>query len=214
MSGLIKKILKPFVPRFVLDRLKKHLKKKDYETWKKNGCPAPPPHIVKQMVIREYQERSGYSLLVETGTHLGNMVEAQKSIFKQIISIELDLDFFEKAKERFKKDKHIRIVQGDSGKVLPSIMEQIDEPAIFWLDGHYSGGVTALDDKKCPIFDEMDAVFDGKKLNHILLIDDARDFTGKKDYPTIDELTNYITNKDDRYQVAVEHDIIRYMIQS
>ncbi len=189
------------------------LGKKEIADWQARGCPVPPPHIVKQRTIGEYQRKYGYNILVETGTFNGDMVEAQKTNFKKIISIELGVDLFVKAQQRFAKDKHVRIVQGDSGKMLPNILKSINEPAIFWLDGHYSSGPTAKGDKECPIWEELDAVFNAKMLNHILLIDDARHFVGTGDYPTIDALTKYITSKNGAYHVEVKHDIIRYELR-
>ncbi len=141
---------------------------------------------------------------------MGQMVAAQKRYFKKIYSIKLAERLFLQAQERFGSDAHITIMQGDSGKVLPKIMVQIKEPAIFWLDGHYSGGITAQGEKDCPIFDEIDAIFADKKYKHILLIDDARCFVGENDYPTIEELTAYVRTKDNTYQAEVKDDIIRY----
>ena len=57
------------------------------------------------------------------------------------------------------------IVQGDSGKVLSEILLEINEPAIFWLDGHYTAGITARGVKECPIFEELDCIFNTKELN-------------------------------------------------
>jgi hypothetical protein len=106
----------------------------------------------------------------------------------------------------------VTIVQGDSGKVLPNILLEVNEPVIFWLDGHYSAGITAKGEKECPIFEELDAIFSSKKFNHILLIDDARCFIGEGDYPTIAQLTKYVNSKNEMYQVEVKHDIIRFVI--
>ena len=108
--------------------------------------------------------------------------------------------------------KMSQLCKGDSGKVLPDIMLKLNEPAIFWLDGHYSAGITARGDKDCPIFEELDAIFSKKNFEHILLIDDARCFIGEDDYPTIEELTNYVRSKNEKYQVDVKHDTIRYVI--
>lgn len=43
---------------------------------------------------------------------MGDIPEAQKKIFKNIISIELGSKLFEEAKNRFKKDKNMSIVKG------------------------------------------------------------------------------------------------------
>ena len=210
MKNTVKEILRPIVPQFILDKLKERENNKIIATWKHNGCPLPPPHIIKQNAIKEYQEKYGYTTLIETGTYLGNMVEAQKTRFKKIISIEPGVELYEKAKERFKKDQNITLMQGDSGKVLPLIIKDLNEPAIFWLDGHYSSGITAKGDKICPIFEELDSIFNNKPLNHVLLIDDARLFVDEDDYPTIEKLTKYVKNKNNNYQVEVKDDIIRF----
>jgi hypothetical protein len=128
----------------------------------------------------------------------------------------LGYDLFIKAQERFRHNKNITIIHGDSGKVLPKILNDIFEPAIFWLDGHYSAGITAKGNKECPIFEELDAILDKKykKYNHVLLIDDARLFNGEGDYPSIEKLTRYIKIKNEKYQVEIQHDIIRYVIQT
>lgn len=89
---------------------------------------------------------------------------------------------------------------------------KINEPAIFWLDGHYSYGITARGEKECPIFEELSSILSSAKYKHIILIDDARYFTGKGDYPAIEKLTEFIKNKNDNYQVEVKNDIIRYVI--
>ncbi len=206
-----KDIIRPFVPQFILNEWKRRREKGELNEWYKIGCPVPPPHLVKQITIGEYQQKYNYTTLVETGTFMGAMVEAQKTRFKKIISIELAVDLYEKAKKRFSETKNVLIVHGDSGKVLPKILKEIREPLIFWLDGHYSAGITAKGDKDCPIFEELDAIFNGNKLNHVLLIDDARCFVGG-DYPTISKLTEYILGKNEKYKVEVKNDIIRYVI--
>jgi len=212
MQEDIKKYLRFIVPQFVLNSLKKILWKKQLRKWRKNGCPIPPPHIVKQNEIIEYQKRYQYSTLIETGTYFGDMVEALKNKFKRIISIEIDSNLFVKAKKRFINDAHITIVQGDSGKIIPDILIGITDPVIFWLDGHYSGGVTAKGAKECPIFEELEAILNNVNLKHVILIDDARCFVGKGDYPTIKELTNFVKSKNSQYKVDVKHDIIRLEI--
>jgi len=167
------------------------------------------PHALKIQVIRSYQKKYSYGTLVETGTFMGDMVEAQKDNFKEIISIELDNALFKKAQDRFKSNSDITIFEGDSGEVLPNILTTLNSPAIFWLDGHYSSGVTARGELDCPIFAEIDAIFLHKKLPHVILVDDAREFIGQGDYPTTEELINYIKTKSSTYEMEIKNDIIR-----
>lgn len=206
----MKDSIRSLIPPFLFHTLKVWEGNKQLKKWKQQGCPLPPPHIVKQVAIKEYRASFGYTVLVETGTYLGEMVEAQKRRFDRVYSIELSEPLHLRATKRFKRDKHVTIVLGDSGKMLPSILSKLEEPAIFWLDGHYSDGITARGEKDCPIFEELNAIFDGKPLDHVLLIDDARCFVGQGDYPTIEALTEYVLTKRKHYQLEVKNDIIRY----
>ena len=213
VENLFRYYLKPFVPRSIVTRLQSRYNARDFERWQEAGSPVPPPHFVKQLMIQQYQENYGCKIFIETGTFLGDMVEAQRDRFTKIISIELDGFLFRKATKRFKQYPHIRIVQGDSGKIMPEIMKDILEPCLFWLDGHYSSGVTARGEKDCPIFEELDSIFSNDKgLNHIILIDDARLFAGKGGYPEVGELTDFIRSKNENYQVLTEWDVICYAV--
>ena len=178
-----------------------------FAEWIRNGKTIPPPHIVKQKKIEEYGIKFNLSTLIETGTYQGDMVEAQKQNFKSIISIELSDKLFKKAKTKFENQKHISILQGDSGKLLSEVVKKLNAPALFWLDGHYSGGITALGDKECPVPEELAAIF-SINFNHIILIDDARLFNGTHDYPTYDEIKTIVQKFRKNYQLEIIDDII------
>jgi hypothetical protein len=210
----IRAFARALVPQFVVNMAIKWNQRRILKRMQKIGSTAPASHATKQKVIAEYQRRSGYTTLVETGTYLGDMVEAQKTNFEKIISIELSADLFHKANERFKDDQHVVIVHGDSGKLLAEILQGIVEPAIFWLDGHYSGGMTAKGDKACPVFEELEAILGIPNLDHIILIDDARCFIGMGDYPTLHALTKFVKEKNPECQVEIKDDIIRYVIRN
>ncbi|WP_343702447.1 hypothetical protein [Chitinophaga sp.] len=179
-----------------------------YQHWLEQGKPLPVPHIAKQKTIREYKDRYGIKTLVETGTYLGDMVAAQLPHFSRILSVELSEELYKRARIRFRRNPEVELYQGDSGKVLHTVAPRLKEPAIFWLDGHYSAGITAKGDLICPIYAELDAILP-LPVPHVLLIDDAQDFTGQYDYPTLEELTDYIKKKNPAYQVEVKDYVIR-----
>src|SRR5437879_13230396 len=60
----------------------------DYLRWDKSS--VPPPHYVKQKIVLEYARKYQCKTLIETGTHLGFMVDVMKNHFKKIDSIEFD----------------------------------------------------------------------------------------------------------------------------
>jgi hypothetical protein len=176
--------------------------------WESAGRPVPPPHAIKQLIITQIRKESCYDLFIETGTYLGEMVAAQKKNFNQIYSIELSKELYLAAKNKFSSDRNVTIINGDSGDVLPELLRQVNKPAIFWLDGHYSAGITAKGNKDCPIFEELSAIFNSRPLKHILLIDDARLFTGENDYPKMNELLGFIKGHRPTVEPLIIDDII------
>src|SRR5215216_2174234 len=148
----IKHALKRSIPQDVL-KLGRDLEAR--RTWEKQGRPSPPPHIVKEELIKEYAKAFKTNILVETGTYLGDMVYAMRKSFSKILSFELDQTLAEQARQRFSNDNHITIIQGDSGRLLCDYLSDIHEPCLFWLDGHYSGGITARGTLDTPIKNEL-----------------------------------------------------------
>ncbi len=183
-------------------------RQKILDNWILEGKKVPPPHALKQDVIKNFQRTYGVKILIETGTFRGEMVYAQRKNFEKIISIELSPELFQIAKKRFKNYKHIEIICGDSGILLEGIISNLNTPAIFWLDGHYSGFETAKGDLETPIIRELQLIL-GSKINHIILVDDARMFVGKNDYPTIQKLKDFVFSRKNNYLFNVEDDIIR-----
>ena len=177
--------------------------------WRRSGCPVPPPHVLKQKIVSDYARRFGINTLIETGTFMGDMIDATKQVFDQIYSIELSESLFEKAKERFKNYRHIKLIQGDSGEILPQLLEAITPPCLFWLDGHYSGGITARGSQDTPVLQELSAIFENSNNNHVVLIDDARCFTGQDGYPTINTIKSLFKRHRSNCVFHVEHDIIQ-----
>ena len=191
------------------DLIRPVLQRRQYRNWIKEGKTGAAPSLETQRVVREYAKKFSIKTLVETGTFRGDMVNAQKNIFDKIFSIELDENLARKAQKRFAGLNHIAIYQGDSIKVLPEIMKQTTGTCLFWLDAHFSGGITAKTDVDVPIMQELKCLFDNSDGDHVTLIDDARNFVGLNDYPTIEELRDFILSKRPDWIFEIKDDIIR-----
>lgn len=175
----------------------------EYVWWRMRGSPRPKvPHIIKQHTLAQFAERFNLRVMVETGTNLGNMINAQKDRFREIYSIELDKWLAARAKRKFADRPDIHLYQGDSGEVLPSIMPHIREPALFWIDAHW-GAIDA------PVKKELECIYRHPIRNHVLLIDDARYFDGHGDYYSIEELRQHAAREYPGSVVEVKDDIIR-----
>ncbi len=211
VKKIIKNLLSPryyFLFRFYKNQ---YINKKDYKKWVVSGEPSHPPHLYKQKTIQQYRKKYNIEILIETGTYLGFMVYAQKNYFKHIFSIELSSPLYQDAVVMFKNYSHIKILHGDSGVVLHTIVPDLKRKALFWLDGHYSMGFTAKGEKECPIYEELDAIFKND-IGHVILIDDARCFNGTGDYPSLEELTRYIQSKNKSYKIETIKDVIRVIL--
>ena len=77
-------------------------------------------------------------VLIETGTFTGYAVVYFRDKFEQVYSVELSIELAEKSMKRFQSNLNVQIIHGDSGFLLKGLVEQINQPILFWLDGHNS----------------------------------------------------------------------------
>lgn len=196
---MIRKIIRQLLGQTVINYL-------GYILWlsKKRSGGVVLPSFLKHRVVKKYAEAFGIKTFIETGTFHGDMLNATKNIFDGIISIEFSNDLSYKAQKRFVNDKKISIFCGDSAILLPQIIQNIKEPCIFWLDAHCGHAA-----KETPIIEELETVFKHSKeskINHVVLIDDARLYNGQGDWPSISELKKI--SFDYKYSFTIKDDII------
>lgn len=176
--------------------------------WIAGGRTLPPPGAVKQRAVREAGRAHGCRVLVETGTYLGDMLLANHRHFDRLVSIELGEDLWQQARVRLAGLHNVTLLQGDSATRLREVVASLDEPAVFWLDAHYSAGITARGDTETPIGVEVQAIIAAEGLaGSVVLIDDARLF-GHGDYPNIEEVARLIAPR----EPEVAADIIRFAV--
>jgi hypothetical protein len=100
-------------------------------------------------MLLDHANKFNTRILIETGTFLWDMVFAIKDQFNEIYSIELSQDLHDRARSVLKRYPHIHLVAADSATAHESVPGGIKERWLFWLCGHYSGGITALGDVRC-----------------------------------------------------------------
>ena len=174
-----------------------------------------PDYEFKRAEISKYIKEYNLKVLVETGTFQGDTVEYFKDMIPQIFSIELSDDFAANAKKRFSSSANVTIIQGDSGDILNHLVKEINQPTIFWLDGHYSSEfyigdkyfITAKGKLNTPIISELTAILKSD-LSHVILIDDARLFVGRDDYPSVKQMRKFIRRTNNNYSLNISDDII------
>ncbi|TWT82870.1 hypothetical protein CA13_43330 [Planctomycetes bacterium CA13] len=179
----------------------------DILQWQRGGFTTPPPQAVKISMLANYMESYGLKKFIETGTFRGSTLCHMAKRGYDCMSIELADDLHQAAKRKFASYSNVQLLLGDSGNVLPRILNTLSEPALFWLDGHYSGGPTARADKDTPITTELEAILNHRVEGHVILIDDARLFNGENDYPPLHELLTVIS-RNGRFRYEVHCDSI------
>lgn len=170
------------------------------------------PHAERAEVIRTYARKYGIKCFIETGTNTGDTVAILLDEFDQIVTIEIDTDLTEEARQRFEGVYKVDCVNADSGEFLRLLVPTLTEPAIYWLDGHYCGGAVHPE-IDTPIREELAAVLQSPP-GSVILIDDARLFGSMeehteeyKDYPEINWVCHQAVQAG--YEWLVEDDIIR-----
>ncbi|MEM2772756.1 MAG: hypothetical protein QXR88_02810 [Candidatus Pacearchaeota archaeon] len=202
---VVKNILKFFLKKLKLYKTFLWFK---YVYLRKKVPDSPSASLWKVELIKKIAKQKNFKIFVETGTYLGDTIDQIKYEFREIFSIEIDKKLADYAAKRFRSFKHIKIINGDSRLELPKIIENINEPILFWLDAHYSGGITAKSDKN-PLLYELEYILDNWKCGSLILIDDVRLF-GTDEWPTMDEIKNLISKFNSRFKtVIINNDILK-----
>ena len=187
--------------------IRESLERRTIQSWLGGGKTGATPHAVKQANLRQLQRRYEVPTLVETGTFRADMMIAMTPYFDKLYSIELSEELFKYSEQRCHSLKNVELHQGASEIVLENICSKLQGRVLFWLDGHFSGGDTALGETECPVTTELDIILGQTQITPIVLIDDAREFVGKRSYPTVGEIVHQ-ANQHNRMHVTVSDDAI------
>lgn len=172
------------------------------------GQRLPLPYLLKRGIITRLAIKSGARVLVETGTYMGDTPWQLRHLFERIWTVEVHPPLAALARDRFKKVAKVTVVEADSRHALREIVPQIDQPTLYWLDGHYSSGITGMGEEVCPIFAELDTVFSQARAPFVALIDDARLFGQEEGYPTLTELKAHLDRLPQPPLIWMESDIV------
>jgi len=158
------------------------------------------PYELILSLQKAYQIRN----FIETGTYLGETTEWASGNFEKVYSFEAAESLYKKTKERLSAIRNIQFILGESDKELNKI--SISDPAIFWLDAHYSEGETF--NGEVPLLKELE-IINNWDIESYILIDDARLILGKWQnlhYCDLATLVSVLSVK--RRYIAVIDDVI------
>lgn len=181
---------------------------KSFSDWRQRDFLENSPQVVKQKVFLKYGLKD--AVWVETGTYFGSTTSYLSCFFPHVYTIEPEPGLYAAACKRF-EGKNVTVYNGVSEYIFPTLLPKLSGNVNFWLDGHYSAGITYKGEKDCPIEDELIEIeknFDNfDKLT--ILIDDVRCFLPENssypDYPSIDYLVDWARRMN--FYWRIEHDI-------
>jgi hypothetical protein len=190
-------------------RKKKEALKNEILEWTLRHYESPSPSHIKRAVI--LRNGSANATWVETGTFMGDTTAVLAKNSKNVFTIEPSEDLYKKACDRFNGVSHIHVIRGLSEDVFPSLLPKLSGDINFWLDGHYSGGITYQGDTDCPVRDELRVIEENlSRFKAVtVLIDDVRCFKPLdpqfSDYPDVDFLVDWACKNNLNWHI--EHDI-------
>jgi hypothetical protein len=136
---------------------------------------------VPQQITIELARLSNSAIFVETGTYHGDTTRWASNHFEIVHTIERAESLYNLHSNQLAQIKGVTPHLGDSRDILPQIVRDIDsQTAVYWLDGHWSGGETAGEYDECPLLDELRCL---EPHRSIILIDDARLFLCAPPFP-------------------------------
>src|SRR5690349_3797999 len=103
----------------------------------------------------DLRDRLGLRRAVETGTYKGRTARALAQVFPAVVTIELSRELHERAVRRLGDLPGVTPLQGHSAERLGEL-PPADGGSLYFLDGHWSGGVTAGQEDDCPLLAELD----------------------------------------------------------
>jgi len=164
-------------------------------------------------LVKTIASHYGLNFFVETGTFLGDSLADARKIFTSCYSIEIAEEYYLKAKERFGKAEGIHLLLGSSSEKLKEIDYSKTSAALFWLDAHYSGGITG-GENNCPLLDEIQYI-SSLPVDKYIFIDDARfvlsPYQGER-YCEIEQLFSILPR--DNYNVIINDIVISVPIKA
>jgi len=116
-----------------------------------------------------------YPCFIETGTYNGDTIFSLEPHFNKLYTIEFSEKYYNNTKNKYSGNK-ISFILGDSAIVFESLLSNITDKCIFFLDGHWSGDDTGRSNKDCPLEEEITNINNLFLNDAIIIIDDFRLF--------------------------------------
>jgi hypothetical protein len=164
-------------------------------------------------LVTSLKDEFSLKYFIETGTFLGDTAYWASQHFEKVYTIENSEKLLQQASSRYSGLNNVQFVMGDSRDKLQEIVEKVKSPAIFWLDAHWSGGITLGEGYECPLLEEIKVIVHDA-YDHFILVDDARLFLAPPpkphvpdQWPDIVSVINVLNSNQPRF-IVILNDVI------
>jgi len=171
---------------------------------------APENHV------RFLKNKMDLDTFVEGGTYTGGTALLMSDFFHKVYTIEKSDDMYEIANKNIDARHNITLLKGDTREHLEKIVSE-NNNLLFWLDAHWSCGLTYGENDECPLIQELEIIFAQQK-NFAILIDDARQFLAPPpephkyyNWPSLKEIINVLPQG---FSITVFEDVIYLVPES
>jgi len=166
------------------------------------------PSLDHDFLLKLKDNYKNYSTFIETGSYKGETIFAMEQYFDTLITIEVKEELYNNLLTNYNNNK-IKFINGDSVEVFNYLFKYVNDKCIFFLDGHYSSGITSFKNKTVPLLDEINLINTNFKNEGIIIIDDVRLFgkkLGNEDWSEI--------NKDKIFEILFDRITEYYYLES
>ena len=167
---------------------------------------SQPKIIAKALLASFHGIKEGCDICIESGTFLGASSYLFSGVFDKVHTIEADPLLYKSSSSFLSVSRdNITAYHGNSASIIPKILESLsNHKVLFFLDAHYSTGITSRDFGICPLIAELNAIFQST-IDFTIVIDDARCMNGSDGYPSFSDIFALIPSQ---YCVYIQYDQI------
>lgn len=156
------------------------------------------PNWIKRKFLIDLIIKYQIVQFIETGTYLGQTcgLIARRYPKMHIDTVEIDETLFNDLQRRkVSKLPNITFWRGDSRFVLKEVLRlPVAGRTLFWLDGHFSMGITSSGLLETPLHHELEIIGDSMGRfgqDYIIVIDDQKEIDNNPNYPSTDFLESF-----------------------
>lgn len=173
------------------------------------GRSVVPHSLNKFKILKAAAKEAGATQFIEVGTFRGVTTARCAPHFEKVYTIELDDKLHAESKQFLNAWNNVECLHGDGRVWLEKLLQRPDvKDVLIFLDGHFSGSITASADIPEPALDELEMLAKYRDKISAIVIDDFRTFGTQEGVPPKSMLLKTIENcfPESNYRIVIHLD--------